>query len=76
MINFDNHKIEWKFADLFRNVWQSLKKRCKHRKMSLDKIAELYSIWKLLEDSQYSTYNTTELIATSDKVFNQSPSSE
>ena len=44
--------------------------------MSLDKIAELYSIWKLLEDSQYSTYNTTELIATSDKVYNQSPSSE
>ena len=41
MIFFDNHKIEWKFADLLRDDWQSLWER-----MSLEKIAELHSIWK------------------------------
>ena len=46
MIIFDNHKIEWKFADLLRDDWQSLRERCTHNKMSLDKIAELYSAWK------------------------------
>ena len=44
LIIFDNHKIEWKFADL---LWlATLRERCTHNKMSLDKIAELYSIWK------------------------------
>ena len=45
MIIFDNHKIERKFADL-RDDRQSLRERCTHNKMSLDNIAELYSIWK------------------------------
>ena len=46
MIIFDNHKIEWKFTDLRRDDWQSLRERCMQNKMSLDEIAELYSIWK------------------------------
>ena len=43
---FDNHKIELKFADLLRDDWQSLRERCTHNKISLDKIAESYFIWK------------------------------
>ena len=46
MIIFDNHKVELKFADLLRDDWKSLRERCTRDKMSLDKIAELYSIWK------------------------------
>ena len=46
MMFFDNHKIEWKFADLLRDDWQSLRERCTHNKMNLDKIAELFSVWK------------------------------
>ena len=46
MISFDNLKIELKFADLLRDDWQSLRERCTQNKMSLDKIAELQSIWK------------------------------
>ena len=45
-IIFDNHRIEGKLADLLRGDWQSLRERCTHDKMSLDKIAELYSILK------------------------------
>ena len=43
---FDNHKIEQKFEDLVRDDWQSLRERRTRNKMSFDKIAELYSIWK------------------------------
>ena len=48
IIIFNNHKIEWKFAELLRDDWQSLRERCTHNKMNLDKIAELYSVWKSL----------------------------
>ena len=43
---FDNNKIEQKFEDLVRDDWQSLREKCTPNKMSFDKIAELYSIWK------------------------------
>ena len=46
MIIFDNQKMEWKFADLLKDDWKSLRERCAHNKTSLDKIADLYSIWK------------------------------
>ena len=46
MIIFDNHRIEWKFADLFKEDQQTLKERYTHSKTSLDKTAELHSIWE------------------------------
>ena len=46
LIIVNNHKIELNFADLLRDNWQSLRERCIHNKMSLDKVAEFYSIWK------------------------------
>ena len=58
MIIFDNHKMEWKFADLLRDDWKSLRERWAHNKMSLDKIPELLSILKSSEKS--SIHNTTE----------------
>ena len=46
MIIFDNHRIEWKFAELFKDDQQSLRERYTHSKTSLDKTAELHSIWE------------------------------
>ena len=46
IIILNNPKIGRKFSDLLRDDWQSLRERCTHNKMSLDKVAKLCSVWK------------------------------
>ena len=45
MIFFDNHKIDWKFADLLRDDWQSLRERMRLENRRIVPYLEIF--WKI-----------------------------